>query len=109
MIKHVVMFRMKENLDAATRLEAMTRFKESIECLPSVIPCIRRVFVGFNVNPNEKGDICLESVFDNLEDVSTYSQHPSHRAAAQALMQHVAERSCVDFVCPDAGPCPHEA
>lgn len=102
MIKHVVMFRMKEGLDALIRQEAMNRFKESIENLPSIIPCIRRVFVGFNVNPNEKWDICLESEFGNLEDVSAYSQHPSHRAAAQALMQYVSERCCVDYECPDA-------
>lgn len=99
MIKHIVMFRLKDGLQPEERLQIMNTFKNSIERLPQTIPFIRYVHVGFNVNPKEKWDICLESVFDNLEDVATYSQHPQHVSAAKALMQHAAERSCVDFEC----------
>lgn len=97
MIKHVVMFRLQDGLTSAQRAEIMGNFKRSIEQLPASIPYIRHIFVGFNVNPKEKWDICLESQFDTLEEVTSYSQHPLHVAAAKALMQFSAERSCVDF------------
>ena len=64
---------------------------------PSEIPFIREVFVGRNCNEAEKWDVCLHSVFDNLEDVKAYSVHPSHKAVASEFMKIVAERACVDF------------
>ena len=53
--------------------------------------------VGLNLNPAEQWDICLISRFDTLDDVKSYSVHPAHKAVASALMQHIAERACVDF------------
>lgn len=47
----------------------MNRFKAAIEALPAQISFIRRIFVGLNLNPDEKWDICLESEFDSLDDV----------------------------------------
>ncbi len=97
MIKHIVIFRLKEELPAAEKQEVMNCFKRGIEALPAVIPCIKDIHVGFNINSEEQCDICLESSFATLEDVHTYAAHPAHRAVAGALIPHVAFRSCVDF------------
>ena len=75
----------------------MNDFKKAIEALPSDIKFIRKVFVGLNINPDEKWDICLESAFDTLDDVKAYSVHPSHLAAAKIIKGYKADRSCVDF------------
>lgn len=42
-------------------------------------------------------DICLESVFDTLDDVRAYSVHPAHRAVAGRLAPYIEVRSCVDY------------
>lgn len=97
MVKHVVMFKFKPEVEAENRCRYAIEFKRGIEQLPAVIDCIRMVRVGVNMNENEKWDICLESEFDSLDDVKTYSVHPSHKAVAMALMAHIAERACVDF------------
>lgn len=97
MVKHIVMFKFQNELPIETRESAQKMFKEGIEKLPSVIPFIKEVYVGFNCNTSEKWDICLYSVFNNLQDVKSYSIHPAHKAVAIELMKYIEERACVDF------------
>lgn len=97
MTQHIVMFKFRDDMPQATREIAQAAFKKGIEELPATISFIRSVHVGFNINPNEKWDICLTSTFDSLEDAKAYGAHPAHKAIALELMKHIAERACVDF------------
>ncbi len=97
MVKHIVMFKFRNDISLEMQREAALKFKQGIERLPEEIPFIRSIFVGFNINPAEQWNICLESVFDSLDDVKIYSDHPAHKAVALELIKHVAERACVDF------------
>ena len=97
MIKHIVLFQLRQDISAETRSTVMHTFKQAIEALPHSIPCIRQIHVGFNVNPAEKWDVCLESTFDSMEDLDTYAQHPDHKAAARDFVPYVAGRACTDF------------
>ncbi len=96
-MKHIVMFKFRDDVSADVRQAAREAFKKGIEALPATIPFIRSVHVGFNANPAEKWDICLDSSFDSLDDVKAYSVHPAHKAVASELMKHIGERACVDF------------
>ncbi len=97
MVKHIVMFKLKDTLSNEEKNNVMSSFKQSIETLPSQIGFIRKIFVGININPAEDWDICLESEFDTLEDVKAYALHPAHVAAASILKDAKAGRACVDF------------
>lgn len=99
MVKHIVMFKLKETLSAEEKMDVMTRFKAAIEALPATINVIRKVFVGLNINESETWDICLESEFDTLEDVKLYAAHPDHVAAAGILKDAKQDRACVDYEC----------
>ena len=99
MVKHIVMFKLKETLSTEEKQEVGNKFKAAIEALPAQIDVIRHVFVGLNINEAEAWDICLESEFDTLEDVKFYSAHPAHVAAAGLLKDAKADRACVDYVC----------
>ena len=99
MVKHIVMFKLKETLSTEEKQEVGNKFKAAIEALPAQIDVIRHVFVGLNINEAEAWDICLESEFDTLEDVKFYSAHPAHVAAAGLLKDVKAGRACVDYVC----------
>ena len=99
MVKHIVMFKLKETLSMDEKLDVMNRFKSAIEALPAKIDVIRKVFVGLNINEAEQWDICLESEFDSLEDVKLYAVHPDHVAAAGILKDAKLDRACVDYEC----------
>ncbi len=97
MVRHIVLFRLKESLSQAEKRDIAVRFKTAIEALPEVIGFIGKIEVGLNINENEKFDIALYSEFKTLDEVKAYSAHPSHVAAAGILTGHVDERACVDF------------
>lgn len=97
MVKHIVLFKLKEELSEAEKLDVMNRFKTAIEQLPEVIPCIRKVEVGLNINPAETWNLALYSEFDSLEDVKVYATHPAHVEAGKILASAKADRACVDY------------
>lgn len=97
MVKHIVMFKLNDELIDEKKMEVAMIFKQAIEALPEKIDCIRSIYVGININAAEKWDICLESSFDSLEDVKTYSTHPEHIKAAQTIKAYKADRACCDF------------
>ena len=100
MIHHTVMFRLRDELSEAERLQAATRFKRDIEALVNSIPAIRSIAVGLNINADEHWHICLLSQFDTLADVRAYAAHPLHLEAAGRLKPFVQQRACVDSQMP---------
>ena len=97
MVKHIVLFKLKDEAPEAQKLEAMNRFKAAIEALPARIPVIRNIEVGLNINPGETWSIGLYSEFDSLEDVKSYAVHPDHVAAGKLLAEVKESRACVDY------------
>lgn len=97
MVKHIVMFKLKEDLSLSDKTIVMERFKEAIEALPQTISCIRRIEVGLNFNPAETWDIALYSEFDSLDDVRIYATHPDHVAAGKIIAEAKQDRACVDY------------
>ncbi|WP_308765468.1 Dabb family protein [uncultured Bacteroides sp.] len=97
MVKHIVLFKLKEELPATEKQAVMNQFKEAIEALPAKISVIRKIEVGLNMNPAEAWDIALYSEFDSLEDVKTYAVHPDHVAAGKLLADVKLNRACVDY------------
>lgn len=97
MIKHIVLFRFRDDVDTVTATAAAQKFSDGIMALPAIIPQIRKIEVGTNINPEESWDICLYSEFASLEDVRLYSAHPAHVKVASELKKLLAGRSCVDY------------
>jgi hypothetical protein len=97
MVKHIVLFKLKDEVPEADKLVVMNKFKEAIEALPAKISVIRKIEVGLNINPGESWHIALYSEFDNLEDVKFYATHPDHVAAGKILAEAKESRSCVDY------------
>lgn len=97
MVKHIVLFKLRDGLDPVLKTSVMNRFKEEIEKLPSVIDWICKIEVGLNFNPAEYWDIALYSEFLSLEDVKRYSSHPDHVKAAGILADVKQDRACVDY------------
>ena len=95
MVKHIVLFKLKETLSQEEKLKVMNDFKAAIEALPAKIGFIRHIFVGLNANSAEKWDICLDSEFDTLADVNAYAVHPDHVAARLLLSACNKPVSCV--------------
>ena len=97
MVKHIVLFKLKDEVPETDKLVVMNKFKEAIEALPAKISVIRKIEVGLNKNPGESWHIALYSEFDNLDDVKFYATHPDHVAAGKIIAEAKESRSCVDY------------
>lgn len=97
MVKHIVLFKLKDEAPEAEKLEAMNSFKKAIEALPAKIAVIRKIEVGLNMNPGETWSIALYSEFDSLDDVKFYATHPDHVVAGKLLAAVKENRACVDY------------
>ena len=97
MVKHIVLFQLKNEVPDNEKLAVMQQFKAAIEALPEKISVIRKIEVGLNRNPSEAWHIALYSEFDSLEDVKFYATHPDHVAAGKLLAEVKENRSCVDY------------
>ena len=81
MVKHIVLFKLKDEASADEKLAAMNDFKK----------------VGLNINPAETWSIALYSEFDTLDDVKFYAAHPDHVAAGKLIAEVKESRACVDY------------
>ena len=97
MVKHIVLFKLKDEVPETDKLVVMNKFKEAIEALPAKISVIRKIEVGLNMNPGESWHIALYSEFDNLDDVKFYATHPDHVAAGKIIAEAKESRSCVVY------------
>lgn len=95
MVKHIVLFKLKDEAPADEKLAAMNSFKAAIEALPAKISVIRKIEVGLNINPAEAWSIALYSEFDTLDDVKYYATHPDHVAAGKLIAAVKESRACV--------------
>lgn len=98
MIRHIVMFKLKEFASSSEKQAKMQEIKEALESLIHKIDVLRLIQVDFNCNPEETWDLILTTELDSLKDVSLYANHPEHIAVAKGIIGPVkADRACVDY------------
>jgi len=98
MIKHIVMWKFKSFAEGATKEENLLKVKAMLEELPSKIDFIRQIEVNLNVNPKEgMYDAVLISLFDSLEDVNRYRDHPDHKKISAFVSLVREDRASVDY------------
>lgn len=98
MIKHIVMWKFKEEAEGATKQENIIKVKTMLEALPEKIDFIREMQVNINVNPKEgMYDAVLISTFDSLEDVERYRVHPEHKKISSFVALIREGRASVDY------------
>ncbi|HIX74809.1 MAG TPA: Dabb family protein [Candidatus Parabacteroides intestinipullorum] len=98
MIRHIVMFKLKEFENAEAKQAKLNEIKERLEALIDKIEVLKYIHVDFNCNPAETWDLILTTELATLEDVNTYANHPEHVAVAKGIIGPVkADRACVDY------------
>lgn len=98
MVRHIVMFKLKEFASPAEKQAKLDEIKTRLEALIDKIDVLRKIEVKFNCNPEESWNLILITELDSLADVSTYANHPEHVAVAKGIIGPVkADRACVDY------------
>ena len=99
MVRHIVMFKLKEFTSPAEKKAKLVEIKEKLEALKDKIDVLDKIEVNFNCNPAETWDLILTTELKSLDDVNTYANHPEHVAVAKGIIGPVkADRACVDYL-----------
>ena len=98
MLKHIVMWKLKDPHEGMGKDELMDRIKQELEGLKNSIPEIKTMEVGRNSNELPTSfDIALYSEFESKEDLEIYREHPEHVKVAQFIRQVTADAVVVDY------------
>ena len=98
MIKHIVMWKLKDEALGQSKKVNDNEIKQKLEALKDTIDEIVSIEVGINlVEADQAFDLVLYSEFNNMEDLSIYQKHPEHQKVADFIGQVNKERVVVDY------------
>jgi quinol monooxygenase YgiN len=98
MVKHIVVWRLKDEAEGTGKQENALKVKELLESLKERIPGIIRLEIGIDFSATAtSGDIVLYSEFEDRAALEAYQSHPEHQMAAELVRSVVAERRLVDY------------
>ena|SRR5690554_6099649 len=96
MIKHIVLFQLKEFPSKEAKELKLKEIKSKLENLINLVPTLKKIEVELNCNPQEAYDIYLYTEFENMEDLEAYAIHPEHVAVGKIIREVLEKRACVD-------------
>lgn len=99
MIKHIVMWRFKEEAEGRTKQQNMEYIKDRLLALKGVIPEIKSFEVGINIHMDDAAyDMALISEFEDMNTLERYKAHPRHVEVSQYVSKVRTERATVDYI-----------
>jgi hypothetical protein len=99
MIKHIVMFRLKDSAVGKSKDENLQELKILLESLREKIPVVRCLEVGINMGKSASAsDIALYSEFDDMQALEDYRLHPEHVRVVEFIDKVCSERRVLDYV-----------
>lgn len=94
MIKHIVMWKFKDEVVDADKLE----MKHRLESLKGVVPTLIDIEIGLDaVHSDASKDVVLYSEFESVQALKAYAEHPEHLKVVDFVKPLVCERHVVDY------------
>jgi quinol monooxygenase YgiN len=98
MVKHIVFWKLKDELQGAQREQVLKQIKEGFEALQGVIPGMTHIEIGVDFSKSsDSGDIVLYSEFESRAALDGYQNHPGHLAMVPIVREWRVERRVVDY------------
>jgi hypothetical protein len=98
MIKHIVMWKLKNFAEGGSKAENALLVKSKLEGLKKKIKQIKVLEVGFNLNTSPTAyDVILYSEFETKEDLNKYKTHPEHKKVGDFVSKVRLERKAIDY------------
>lgn len=93
MIKHIVLFKLKDSSPDSIEMTAGV-----LRGLKGKVDQLRDLEVGIDVVKSARSyDIALVATFDSLEDLEGYQVHPEHKKVIEHMTQVRESQVAVDF------------
>lgn len=98
MVKHVILWQLKDELTKEQISEVKAGIKSGLEGLKGEIPGLIDITVVTEGLASSNADVMLDSTFESEEALKGYATHPKHVAVADGKVRpYTANRVCMDY------------
>lgn len=99
MYKHVVLWKVKSDLDSQEKSAQVNKASEMLGKLPAHISGITQFEVGINIGDYQATfyDFCLVSAFETRADFDNYCRDPVHNSVVEFIGSITEDEQIVDF------------
>ena len=98
MVKHVILWNLKDEFSAEEKEAIKAGIKTGLEGLKGQVPGLLEIAVHTNGLPSSNADVMLDSAFENEEALKGYAVHPAHVEVADTKVRPFTKtRACLDF------------
>lgn len=108
MIKHIVLWKLKEEADGRDKKGNALEMKARLESLKGKVPSILELELGLQMEPSPyvktsgdkpeaAYDVALYSLFKDKAGLAEYQKHPEHLKVVEFVKKVVADRKVVDY------------
>ena len=98
MIKHVILWKLKDEFSEADKVAIKAGIKAGLEGLKGIIPGLEEIKVNTCGLATSNADVMLDSTFTDEAALKNYAVHPKHVEVANNNVRPFTElRLCLDF------------
>ena len=97
MIRHIVSWNFKPEVDEATRKEIGALLVERLEALQELVPCLVKIRAYAPPMGLSNCDVALYSEVEREEDLQAYWAHPEHQKVIPIIHEYCCDRRCTDM------------
>ncbi|MFQ3579262.1 MAG: Dabb family protein [Bacteroidales bacterium] len=99
MIKHIVIFKFKDQAEGNDAKNNIALFREMLLQLPAKIECIKTLEIGQKQekSPETNADLVLTVEFEDWNGLETYTHHPAHVEVVIFAKKVIESRMAVDY------------
>ena len=98
MVRHVILWNMKETLSDEECRKVKNDIKEALEALKGVIPGLSEINVATDPLDTSNADLMLDSLLEDKDALAVYADHPAHvKVKDELVVPNVRSRVCMDY------------
>lgn len=100
MVKHIILWQLKDELSDNEKVNVKLGIKEGLESLMGKIEGLIEIKVETEGLASSNADVMLYSVFEDENSLKSYATHPAHVEVADTKVRPFTKtRLCLDFEC----------
>lgn len=99
MVRHVILWTLKEELSSDEKQSVKQAIKEGLEGLVGKVPGLKEVVVNIDGRLDSSNcDVMLDSVLEDEQALKNYAVHPLHVEVANTKVRpYTIQRVCLDY------------
>ena len=98
MVKHVILWKLNEDVTGEAKDKVLREMKENLEALVGKVPGLSELTIVTKPLASSNADVMLDSTLESEDALKGYQSHPDHVAVANTYVRPFTEvRLCMDY------------